>query len=338
MTNGDGVLRRPTIYDVAERAGVSKSLVSLVLRGSPQVSERRRAAVLAAIAELDYRPSQAATMLASSRTRNIELLIDDYRNLSFVGLVHGVRAGLADLDYYLTVTETALNRPVAAPQFRPSTPADGRIIAAEPTEADLAGWNGPTVIAGLREAAAADADLVASDDGAGAGLACRHLLSSGHRDIGHLTGSSGPARQRRDGYLAAMRDAGLPARLAGELGGTTEQDGYLAATELLDRHPQTTALLAANDLMAMGAMAAIRERGGDVPRDVSVIGYDNSPLAQSRLLSLTSVDDRSEAVGEAAAVALLARIDDPTAAPFRSLIEPALVLRSTSGPPRSSAH
>jgi regulatory LacI family protein len=133
MTTVDGVGRRPTIYDVAARAGVSKSLVSLVVAGSPQVSERRRAAVLSAIAELDYRPSQAATILASARTRSIEVLIDDYRNLSFVGLVRGVRDGLADHDYYVTVTEAQLNNsPAGGKRYRPATPADGRIIAAEP--------------------------------------------------------------------------------------------------------------------------------------------------------------------------------------------------------------
>src|SRR5438552_15325012 len=145
MATVNGVGRPPTIYDVAERAGVSKSLVSLVLRGSPQVSEKRRAAVLSAIAELDYRPSQAATILASARTRSIEVLIDDYRNLSFVGLVRGVRESLADHDYYVTVTETQLNiSPSAGHRYRPSTPADGRILAAEPTVDDLVGWTGPT--------------------------------------------------------------------------------------------------------------------------------------------------------------------------------------------------
>jgi len=330
----DGGGRRPTIYDVAERAGVSKSLVSLVLRGSSQVSDTRRAAVLAAIAELDYRPSQAATNLASARTRSIEVLIDDYRNLSFVGLVRGVRDSLVDHDYYVTVTETQLNSPPSAGKgYRPSTPADGRILAAEPPAADLAGWNGPHVVAGLREQAPDGADLVASDDELGARLACAHLLGLGHRKIGHLTGSGGPAHHRRAGFLNSMRAARLRIRVAGQNGGTTEQDGYVSATELLDRYPDTTAILAANDVMALGALAAIREHGRSVPNDISVVGYDNSPLAQSRFLSLTTVDDRSTAVGAAAATALLARIEDPTRPTIRTMIEPALVIRATTTKP-----
>jgi DNA-binding LacI/PurR family transcriptional regulator len=336
MTNVDGVGRRPTIYDVAARAGVSKSLVSLVVGGSPQVSEKRRAAVLSAIAELDYRPSQAATILASARTRSIEVLIDDYRNLSFVGLVRGVRDSLAEHDYYVTVTETQLNSsPSAGKRYRPSTPADGRILAAEPTTADLAGWNGPTVVAGLRETAPDGADLVASDDDLGGRLACEHLLGLGHRKIGHLTGSGGPAHHRRAGFLSSMRAARLRIRMAGENGGTTEQDGYRSATELLDRYPDITAIVAANDVMALGTLAAIREHGRSVPEDISLVGYDNSPLAQSRYLSLTTVDDRSTAVGAAAATALLARIEDPTGTAIRTMIEPALVVRATTAKQRS---
>jgi len=115
MAMPDGAGQRPTIYDVASLAGVSKSLVSLVLQGSSRVSEPRRAAVLAAIAELGYRPSRAATMLASHRTKNVEVVIDDYRNLSFVGLLVGLRSELASHGYHLTVTDRALNATPGGP-------------------------------------------------------------------------------------------------------------------------------------------------------------------------------------------------------------------------------
>jgi DNA-binding LacI/PurR family transcriptional regulator len=331
-TPGDAPAR-PTIYDVAHRAGVSKSLVSLVLRGSPQVSEKRRAAVLAAIAELDYRPSQAATVLASSRTRTVEVLIDDYRNQSFVALVRGVVESLAEYDYYVTVTEAQLN---SAPpgRYRSATAADGRILAGEADAADLAGWNGPTVVAGSRMSIPAGADLVAGDDELGITLACRHLLGLGHRRIGHLTGAGGPALHRRAGFVSAMRTARASIRVAGEGGGTTEDDGYRSASELLARFPDTTAVVAANDVMALGALAAVRDQRRDVPTDVSIVGYDNTPLAQSRYLSLSSVDDRSHDVGAGAARALLARISEPTRTPVRTMISPALVVRGSTAPPR----
>ncbi len=326
MTETDS--RRPTIYDVAERAGVSKSLVSLVLRGSDQVSEARRTAVMAAIAELDYRPSQAATMLASSQTRNIEVVVDDYRNLSFVGIVRGMREALAGRGYYLTVTESQLVAPDAGLHSL-SPQADGKVFAAEPTRALLAGWSGPTVVAGWRELVPAGADFVASDDEHGGLIAATHLLSLGHRRVGHLSGPGGPAYHRRLGYTKAMESARLRPRVVAR-DGTSEDDGYEAAALLLERHPDTTAIFAANDVMAVGAMAAVRERGLVVPQDVSLIGYDNSPLAQSRYLALTSVDDRSTEVGATAAGALLARIGERSTAPIHTLVEPELIVRGTT--------
>src|SRR5450755_69936 len=109
VTVARGDSQRPTIYDVADRAGVSKSLVSLVLQGSRGVSAARRAAVLAAITELGYRPNRAATELASHRTKSVEVVIDDYRNLSFVGLLAGISSELAGHSYHLAVTDTQLN-------------------------------------------------------------------------------------------------------------------------------------------------------------------------------------------------------------------------------------
>lgn len=338
MPKEPGGARRPTIYDVARRAGVSHSLVSLVLQGSPKVSPPRLQAVLAAIAELGYRPSRAATDLASHRTKSVEVLIDDYRNLSFVGLVRGLHSELSPQGYHLTVTDRQFDRQL--PGDRPNRLAsnvDAMVIAAEPDAAHLLAWAGPTVVAGWRENVPAGADMVANDDELGGRLAVDHLVRLGHRNVGHLTGAGGPAAHRRHGFDAGMAAADLPSRQAGDHRGTSEEDGYVAAAELLDRFPGTTAIFAANDTMALGALAALRDRGLVVPDDVSILGYDNSPLAQSRFLNLTSIDDRSEDVGGAVGRALLARIDDPTTAPVRLLIEPTLVIRGTTASPPGAA-
>ncbi len=197
MARGDG--QRPTIYDVAERAGVSKSLVSLVLQGSPGVSPARRAAVLAAITELGYRPNRAATELASHRTKSVEVVIDDYRNLSFVGLLAGIRSELAGHGYHLAVTDTQLNAHLTRERQASilSTNLDGLIIAGEPDDALLEVWTGPTVVAGWRTTIPAGADLVANDDEIGGRIAADHLMrlgSSRHRS---------PDRHRRSGRCIA---------------------------------------------------------------------------------------------------------------------------------------
>lgn len=325
---------RPTIYDVARHAGVSKSLVSLVLRGSDRVSPARRDAVLAAIRELGYRPSQAATVLASRRTRAIEVVIDDYRNLWFVDLLHGLRSALSDQGYRLSVTDRAGTVGGSEEQPMPAlaTGIDGLVVARDPGGDLLRGWHGPTVIAGWRAGEVPGADRVANDDEQGSRLAVEHLLGLGHRRIGHLSGRGGAAEHRRSAFEAAVGAAGAHGGVALGSGETTEADGYLAAAELLDRRPDMTAIYAANDSMALGALAALKERGRSVPGDVSLVGYDDSPLAQSRFIDLTSVDDRSREVGEAAGRALLARLDDPDRPAEHLLIEPALVVRGSTAP------
>ena len=330
----EGAGRQPTIYDVAAAAGVSKSLVSLVLQGSPRVSEARRVAVEEAIAQLRYRPSRAAATLAGSRTRTIGVLIEDYRNLWFVELLAGLHLELAPLGYRVAVEELSLNASVDA------SPVDGLlalrvegiVIATEPTEEMASATSIPVVVAGSRELVLPGADVVANDDHLGGRLATEHLLGLGHRLIGHLTGAGRAARLRTEAHTETLRAADLPVRIFGG-GGTTEIDGYELAGRLLEDHPDTTAIFAANDLMALGAAAAAQERGRAVPQDLSLIGYDNSPLAHAQLLRLTTVDDRSRQVGIAAARHLLSRLDESAAQPSVSLIAPELVVRSSTAPP-----
>jgi DNA-binding LacI/PurR family transcriptional regulator len=326
---------RPTIYDVANRAGVSKSLVSLVLRGSPNVSGARRKAVQVAIDELGYRPSRAASALAANRTRSIGLLIDDFHNPWFVEALRGVRSVLDPAGWNVTVADLQLE---ALSGRNPldgflAMQVDGLIIAAEPHAAPpLRKLDVPFVIAGVRELDAGTADVVASDEVQGARLAVEHLIQLGHSRIAHLTGQGGSAKARRDGYLRAIDAAGLQTFMAGESGETTEEAGYVAAGVLLDRHPGMTAVFAANDTMALGTLAALKERGLRTPEDVSVVGYDNTALASSRFLDLTSIDSHNASLGAEAAHALLARIAEPKGPRRQLLLAPSLIARGSTAP------
>ena len=329
--------RRPTLYDVAKLAGVSPSLVSLVLQNAEKVSEKRREAVRAAIAELGYRPSRAATALASSRTKSIGLVIDDYRNLWFVDLLRGMESSLTGHGYQVMLADSrpGENRIREAADGLLAMHVDGLVIAAEPGEAMLTGAAVPTVVAGWRNGVPPEVDLITNDDDGGGALAAEHLLELGHTNIGHLTGSGGAATHRRAGFHGRVRESRADLRIVGEEGGTSEEDGYASACWLLDHHPETTAIFAANDTMALGALGAVKARGRAVPADISVIGYDNSTLAKSRYLELTSVDNRSDLVGVGVAKALLERIKNPSIGPRRRLIEPGLVVRgTTAGPSR----
>ena len=207
---------------------------------------------------------------------------------------------------------------------------EGLVIAAEPSETMMAGTWVPAVVAGWRNGVPAGTGLITNDDDSGGRMAAEHLLGLSHTRIGHLSGSGGAAARRREGFRRRILEAGVEVLIAGEAHGTSEEDGYAAACWVLDHHPGTTALFAANDTMALGAFAAAKARGLSIPEDLSVIGYDNSPLAKSRYLDMTSVDNRSDVVGSGVASALLARIQDPTLEPERKLIEPDLIVRGTT--------
>lgn len=334
---GTEARRRPTIYDVAQAAGVSKSLVSLVLRGSPSVSETRRAAVLEAMARLDYRPSQAAAALAGARTQTIGVVLDDFRNLWFVGLLRGLQEGLSAHGFRIAVSDRTLNAHVEASPLDGflAMRVDGLVIATEPTPAMHVPEGLPVVVAGSRQGVVPGADVVANDDRLGGRLATEHLLELGHRRIGHLTGDGGAARLRAEGFREVLAASGLSAPEVRGEGGTTEEDGYRAALRLLDEAPGTTAVFASNDTMAMGALAAAHDRGLRVPGDLSLIGYDDSPMAASHLLRLTTVDGRNAEVGAAAAERLVERVTagDESAA-HTALLPPRLVPRRSCAGPR----
>lgn len=337
MTMGN--TKPATIYDVAARAGVSKSLVSLVLQRSPRVSEQRRAAVLAAIQELDYRPSTAAVSLAGTRSRTIGVVLDDFRNQWFVDLLTGLRESLQDQGHRLVVADRFLNTglDVSPVEGFLSMRVEGLVIAGEPDPDLVVPTSTPVVVAGGR-AALPRADTVANDDLAGGRMAAEHLIELGHVRLGFVGGQSAASDARLEGWRAGIDAAGGAGTGGSSVTGVavvlpadvTEETGVTGTHRLLDEHPDVTAVFAANDVTALGAMSAIAERGLRVPEDISVIGYDDTPIAASRYVGLTSIDDRSIDIGRGAGARLLERIADPGLPTTEVLVEPRLVARRTT--------
>ncbi|HKT57462.1 MAG TPA: LacI family DNA-binding transcriptional regulator [Microbacterium sp.] len=327
-------MARPTIYDVAAAAGVSKSLVSLVLRGSPRVSEESRRAVEEAVRRLDYRPSRAASSLAADRTDAVGLLIDDYANPWFIDLVRGLHEVLGPAGYRLSVVDVATVSPAEDPvEGLLSSRVDGIVVAMDVPGALRGPGAPPIVVAGTR-AHIPDADSVANDDWAGARLAVEHLLALGHFRIAHLPAASGAGTARADSAAAVLAAAGIPRIAVTPSPTATEAEGYWAALHVLGAHPDVTAIFASNDAMAIGALGAAREFGYDVPGRLSVVGYDNSALARTHLVDLTTIDDRSAAVGRETGRLLASRMRGSDAAPVHRTLEPALIVRGTTAPPK----
>ncbi|MGD9525875.1 LacI family DNA-binding transcriptional regulator [Pseudonocardia sp.] len=333
---------RPTIHTVAARAGVSKSLVSLVLRGSPKVSPDRRAAVQRAIAELGYRPNVAARDLRERRNRTVGALINDLRHPWLADLLDGLTEELAGQGRQLLLHGGRLDRvrDDAVPQTLADLGVDGLVLAgtqlSPPTLAEVTQIV-PTVAVAWRDLDLPRVDTVGNDDLAGGALATRHLLDLGHRRIahiaGHLPGSANTVGTlRRRGYEDAMRERGLADHIEVETADYTDDGGYRAAVRLLRSAHPPTAIFAVDDVTCLGARAAAAELGVAVPDRLSLVGYDNSTLARLRSIWLTSVDSGGAQLGRLAARTLAARIEDPALDAQVHLLAPALQVRGSSGP------
>lgn len=331
----------PTMEDIAKRAGVSRSLVSLVMQGSPKVSPHRRDAVLKAAAELGYRPNAHARNLARRSTRTIGVLLSDLHNPFFAEVYDGIEATASKAGFDLLAT-TGGRRPTGereAVETLMELRVDGIILAGArlPTADIVAAAREVPVALVTRVVRDRSVDWVTSDEAHGAALAVEHLVELGHQRILHIDGGHGAgAHARRKGYLKAMERFGLDREIRVERGDFTEVSGVTATRHAFQRADPPTAVFAANDLCALGVLSELNDLGLDIPGDVSVVGYDNTALAGLHSINLTTIDQPRLAMGHHAMQAVLDRITQPTQdgshPPLRAVLPPALVVRASSGP------
>jgi LacI family transcriptional regulator/LacI family repressor for deo operon, udp, cdd, tsx, nupC, and nupG len=334
-----------TIKEVAELAEVSTATVSYVLNGTGSVTEATRRRVLEAVARLNYQPRYAARSMRG-RSHTLGLVLQALPGRLADPALAELLAGLADAaalrGYYLllapigsTETETELCLSLAR-----TGRVDGLLLLDMQVDDEraraLSEAGIPHVCAGPAPAGC-PSPFVAVDGRAAAEAAIRHLLGLGHRRIGliQLPSELADSEPRYLGYAEALAAAGLTIDpLLIVEAGRREEDGYQAMNELLGLPQPPTAVLACSDELAFGAMHALYDAGLEVGRDVSLVGFDDVPIAAHTHPPLTTLRQPRRAIGEHLAALLIAAVENRTAPPRSVTLGARLVIRRSTGPPR----
>ncbi|MEO3743431.1 LacI family DNA-binding transcriptional regulator [Plantactinospora sp. B5E13] len=316
---------RPTLSEVAARAGVGRGTASRVVNNSSQVSPTLRAAVWAAVRELGYVPNRAARTLVTQRTDSVALVISESGDRAFgepffAGIARGVSAGLADtpLQLWLSWIQSPGGREKMEHQLTDQH-VDGVMLIslhdADPLPGLLVERGLPVVLGGrparMLEPGAQPAYFVDVDNVGGARQAVEYLAATGHRTIATIAGPQdmGVGVHRLDGYRAALAAYGRPVQEdLIEYGDFSAESGIAAMRRLLLVRGDLDAVFAASDLMALGAMQVLHEAGRRIPEDVAVVGYEDSSLALHSHPPLTSVHQPVITMGREMARLLAAQI------------------------------
>jgi DNA-binding LacI/PurR family transcriptional regulator len=328
---------KPTMEDVAAKAGVSRALVSLVFRAQPGASDATRDRVYQAAAELGYRPDTAARMLARSRSKIIGVMVT-MRNLFHADLVDAIYPVAEDLGYDILLSSTSPSRDEQqAVEALLGHRCEGILLLGPNLDPEyVAHVSRQTAIVPVgRRYPEHGISSVHAAEAKGVRQVIDHLVELGHRDIVHVDGGDRPgSAERRKAYRTAMRRHGLDDHVRVLPGRHTEAAGAEAATRLLEEGSLPTAVFASNDRSAIGMLDAFRRAGLTTPNDISVAGYDDSLLAQLSYIDLTTVNQNPQRQGELAVRAAVTAIENPEAGPQDHAVDPKLIIRGTTGEPR----
>ncbi|HET7714839.1 MAG TPA: LacI family DNA-binding transcriptional regulator [Bauldia sp.] len=328
--------RQPTLSDVARRAGVSRSLASLALRGEAGVRPDKRDRIFKAAAELNYHPNLIARTLASAGAHSIGVVVGRIVDPLQAAVVQEIDriAVAAGYDVLLSITAETDEGAEQSVRMLMARRVAGVLLVGAPRAkssiARVAKMVAATYIGRLL--ASVEIDSVSTDDRFGARMAVDHLVSLGHENIAHVSGGNEPgAIRRREGYEAAMADHGLEALVID--GGYTVDDGASGMLRLFDRGRRPSAVFCAHDLSAFGLMSEAHRMRVAVPGMLSVVGYGDVELAATDTLALTTINQPAAQLAEAGVNGLIQRIGKPSTPVTKTLVEPSLVVRHSTASP-----
>lgn len=330
-----------TLGDIARALNVSKMTVSRAINNHPEINPETRARVLAAAQKMNYRPNQFARALTSKHSYLIGIVVPDLMHSYFAEICRGVESHARPAGYQNLICSTDEEARKELDEIEALwTRTDGLIVASSLTAKEAKSYRkllneGGKIVLIDRVLDGLRCPAVTTDDVQVGKLATEHLIKLGHRKIGHLRGTSASTSQGRlEGYKQAMSKARL--RIGKSLirdCGFTESDGRTAMKEWMAKGNLPTAIFAANDPAAIGAMEALNDAGLDVPHDVAFVGAGNIHYGDMLRVPLTTVSWSTAAMGQAAAQLLLELIDGDNNAPkFRTVtIPPELLIRRSCG-------
>ena len=331
--------QHPTLVEVAAAAGVSVASASRALSGA-SASPKMVEAVRRAAAELGYVPDASARSLKVRRTEQFAFAVADLGNPVYVAMMRAIEGVVRAAGYRLVVSATGADPQMEVEVIRGINRgyADGLIVSpiriTDEVITEIRRARVPVVVIGTLPASTG-IDNVRTNSARGVGLAVAHLVDGGRRSIAFVNGPEDtvPGAARAKGFGKAMQAAGLPVADGQTIGAAdfTHDAGDKATTDLLAGY-RPDALICANDLLAIGALRALRAAGLRVPDDVAVVGIDNTELAELATPALTSVSLGSEERGRIAAAMLLDRLGERDRPPQRASVSPRLVVRASSDP------
>jgi LacI family transcriptional regulator len=332
--------RPATIKDVARELGVSISTVSRAMRDFPDVNPATRQAVLQMAEQLDYQPNQVALSLVTKHSHSIGVIVPNL-DYFFATAVRGIDEMALEAGYTVLTCQSneSYGREITNTQRLVNTRVDGLIVSLSSATSNVDHFRrllqrGTPMVFFDRVGTDLEASKVVLDNKNGAVQAVTHLIEQGYRRIAFLGGPASLfiSNQRKEGYLATLRQHGLPIDENLITHGEFDREhAYRATLQLLDRQPRPDAIFAMSDRLAIGALLALRERGVRVPEEVALVGFNDEPVASLLTPSLSSVAQPAFEMGKVAAQLFIEMLNsDQSLPPQTVVLKPTLVVRESS--------